>query len=73
MAKYYFELGNKDGANYPDDGRCVKDEQPDDSAAVKSAWEWWVELSDEGIDMSRRTIRIEDFDGRFVAELWAGD
>jgi|ADGO01.1.fsa_nt_gi hypothetical protein len=78
MPKYSFELVSKDGldsvaSTYHPDWRCCKDEQPDDAAAIRSAQEWWDELVAEGIDMSRWVVRVEDFDGRLVTELWAGD
>lgn len=75
MPKYHFELVSKDGldSRYHPDWRCCQDEQPDDAAAIRSAQEWWEELADEGIDMSRWIVRVEDFDERFVTELWAGD
>lgn len=75
MPKYHFELINKDGLDSRSlpDWRCCKDEQPDDAAAIRSAQEWWNELADEGINMSRWIVRVEDFDGRFIGELWSGD
>ena len=65
MTRYHFEIQSKDGHGGRV-GECVQDDQPNDSAALASASEWF---EDESLGWRDTVVVTSLATGRLVGEV----